>query len=59
MARRAAHSTEELKDIIRDYLDTNVSFHKLTASELARYCKTKLNISDITYQSFSRNKEVN
>ncbi|MCI1585687.1 MAG: hypothetical protein LKH84_20735, partial [Clostridium beijerinckii] len=57
MARPRKLSEEELFNIIERYLIDNPYIVSLKFSELASYSQ-ELGYNDVTYQDFSRNKEI-
>ena len=58
MGRPPKHTVEELKSLIVQYISDSDGLTQIKPTALALYCREKLNITDITYQTFTRNKET-
>lgn len=58
MARKTNFSTDELIQLLETYVSGIHSFNELQVVKVAQYCRDVLNIPNITYQNFTRNKEI-
>ena len=57
MSRPRKYTTELLKTIVAEFVETKNSLTKITPTELAEYCRENLCMS-VTYQTFTRNSEI-
>lgn len=58
MARKTNYSTNELIQLLEIYVNETHSFNELQVTKVAQYCREQLNIPNITYQNFTRNKAI-